>query len=465
LRPLSKGRSINVNGVPAFISGSTFQALNVPLVVGANTLIATAIDLAGNTGAAAITVTGQNGGVPGTVQQVLYDFDGDGIIDDSTHTDFTPVSHTYSSAGQYFPVVTVVTSAGRFSSIGGWNAPDANRLRINVQAPPQLVGNAISVTDPVDLKSVGGNLYVLSRQGATVTEFDANGSSIRSLNNIGGSGSRPTGLDADAAGNVYVALNDTHRVVKLAPSGATFVVDTSFGTSGYLGNGSPGSGNGQFNLPFDVALTPDGQEIAVSDSGNHRIQLFTAAGAFLDSFGQRGSAVGQFDTPKGLTCDGSELLCIVDSGNSRVVVSQSSMILGTSGSAGSALGQFQAAINLSIGRGAIYVADTGNGRIQRFEPPGPGQGAGATPFTPTLALSSELGLAQPNSVAAIAAFLEERIYIADTGNNRVLLARLPAETPDATWNSMKARLLVRDIDGAIAYFSSLSADKYRQTFY
>src|SRR6266567_3228267 len=62
LRPLSKGRSINVNGVPAFISGSTFQALNVPLAVGANTIMATAVDLAGNTAAATITVTGQNGG-------------------------------------------------------------------------------------------------------------------------------------------------------------------------------------------------------------------------------------------------------------------------------------------------------------------------------------------------------------------------------------------------------------------
>src|SRR5438445_5579839 len=184
---------------------------------------------------------------------------GDGIIDDNTQTTFTPVTHTY-AAGQYFPIVTVVTDVGRFSSLGGWNSPDATRLRINVQAAPQLFGSAISITDPVDLKSVGGNLYVLARQGATVTEFDQNGTSIRSLNNIGGSGSRPTGLEVDAAGNVYVALNDTHRVVKLAPSGTTFVVASSFGTLGYLGNGSAGSGNGQFNLPFDVALTPDGAE-------------------------------------------------------------------------------------------------------------------------------------------------------------------------------------------------------------
>jgi len=483
-----------VNGVLAFISGSTFQALNVPLAVGANTIMATAVDLAGNTAAATITVTGQNGGggtqidpvqltatpiggfapltvtltpanggAPGTVQQVLYDFDGDGIIDDSTHTDFTPVSHTYSSAGQYFPVVTVVTSAGRFSSIGGWNAPDANRLRINVQAPPQLVGNAIAVTDPVDLKAVGGNLYVLSRQGATVTEFDANGSSIRSLNNIGGSGSRPTGLDADAAGNVYVALNDTHRVVKLAPSGASFVVDTSFGTSGYLGDGSPGSGNGQFNLPFDVALTPDAQEIAVSDSGNHRIQRFKAAdGSFVAAFGQQGSGAGQFNTPKGLTYDQLGTLYIVDSANNRVVLTDGSAFLGTSGSPGTALGQFQGAVNLSVGSAGIYVADAGNNRVQAFDALASAQ---SPPFNPRLALANQFSpvLSQPYAVSAVSDLTQEKLYIADTGNNRVLLVQLPSDTPEAVWNAMKQRLLAGDIAGAIPYYHSTVAEDYRQT--
>src|SRR5207245_507212 len=131
-----------------------------------------------------VTLTPVNGGVPGTFQVVQYDFDGDGITDD-THNNLNPVTHTYSAAGQFFPVATVVTSAGKFSSPGGWSSPDPARLRINVQAQPVTL-NTISITDPVDLKtSANGHLYVLSRTTATITEYDAAQAVVRSVSGIG----------------------------------------------------------------------------------------------------------------------------------------------------------------------------------------------------------------------------------------------------------------------------------------
>src|SRR5438105_481170 len=76
----------------------------------------------------------------------------------------------------------------------------------------------------------------------------------------------------------------------------------------------------------------------------------------------------------------------------------------------------------------------------------------------------ELGLNQPNAIAPIPDFLAEKIYIADTGNNRVLKVTLPeTATPDATWNTMKG-LLANNIDQAISYFSRATADDYRQWF-
>ena len=86
----------------AFISGNTFQALNVALTTGANVITVTVQDTSGNLSSASITVTGTgtlvdpvqlqanltNGfsplsvtfqaqaSVPGTIQQVLYDFAG-----------------------------------------------------------------------------------------------------------------------------------------------------------------------------------------------------------------------------------------------------------------------------------------------------------------------------------------------------------------------------------------------------
>ena len=254
-------KRITVNGVPAFVTSGAWEALSVPLAVGANTITATAEDLAGNTGAATITVTGNSSPVdpvqltatpvggfaplqvtfqvqssaPGTLQQVLYDFTGDNTTF-QTATDLQPITHTYSTSGQYFPVVTLVTSAGRFSSSGGWNAGDPTCLRINVQPQPQQVGAAITVTDPVDLKATAdGKLYVLSRSTATILEYDTTTTPPTLIRSKSGVGTTPTGLDVDGTGNVYVAISGDNQVAKFNPTSTSFQLDPSFG---YLGESS-----------------------------------------------------------------------------------------------------------------------------------------------------------------------------------------------------------------------------------
>lgn len=235
-------QQITVNGILAFINGTNYEARNVPLTGGSNSIAAVISDLNGHTNTASIYVTGLTnidgsmndpvdlqasppGGFyplavtftvqtnyPGTLSNVFYDFNGDDIADLTTNN-FASLTYTYPTNGQFFPVVTVQTSLGRFSSFGGWNVstldPSNQVLRINVQAPPVLV-STISVTDPVDIKwTASSNLYVLSGSSATITEYDTNGSSIRSLSGIG---SNPSGFDVDAAGNVYVAVTGSNQV-------------------------------------------------------------------------------------------------------------------------------------------------------------------------------------------------------------------------------------------------------------
>jgi hypothetical protein len=481
-------KRITVNGVPAFVTGSSsWEALNVPLAVGANMLTATAEDLAGNSSAATIAVTGNANPVdpvqltatpiggfaplqvtfqaqstaPGTLQQVLYDFTGDDTTF-QTAANLLPITHTYSSPGQYFPTVTLVTSAGRFSSPGGWNG-DLARLGINVQAPPVIL-TTIPVTEPVDLKwTPNNNLYVLSRSTATITEFGPGGTAIRSLAGIG---TTPNGMDVDGAGNVYVAITGYNQVRRFTPTTSSFQLDNTINGIGFIGKAdrSSGNGNGEFNGPFDVAVTPDGSQIAVSDSGNHRIQWFnTADGHFVASLGQQGSGSGQFNTPKGVVYDGVGYLYIVDSGNNRVVLAHGADFLGTSGSYGSALGEFQGPVNLGLGTRGIYVADSVNNRIQVFDPLASGQ---TPPFDARLALANQFSpaLSQPNAVSAVSDLLQEKLCIADTGNNRVLLVQLPVDTPEAVWSAMKQRLLAGDIAGAIPYFASNAAEDYRQLY-
>ncbi len=50
--------------------------------------------------------------------------------------------------------------------------------------------------------------------------------------------------------------------------------------------GSKGSGNGQFNSPYDVASDRSGC-VYVVDCYNHRVQVFTPDGGYLRQFGKR----------------------------------------------------------------------------------------------------------------------------------------------------------------------------------
>ena len=235
-------------------------------------------------------------------------------------------------------------------------------------------------------------------------------------------------------------------------------LDTTFGTGGYIG--SSGTGDGQFNTPYDVAVSPDGQEIAVSDSGNHRIQRFSVPffGFFVGTFGSQGSAVGEFNTPKGLTYDSLGYLYIVDSGNSRIALADDGDVLDVRSGSGNALGQLAGPNSIAVNDRGIYVADTGNNRIQEFDP------AHASYFSPLWVTPSSLGLSQPQAIAALPNLVDEKVWVADTGNNRVILLKLPASNPEIGWSSMKQQIASDNLEGALAFFSESSKNRYRNSF-
>ena len=95
--------------------------------------------------------------------------------------------------------------------------------------------------------------------------------------------------------------------------------------------GRKGAGDGQFNEPWGIAVAPDGS-VYVADTWNHRIQKFSADGAFISRWGNVGDAKGSAD---------------------------------------SGANEFWGPRSVAIGPdGSVYVADTGNKRIQVFDPDG-----------------------------------------------------------------------------------------------
>lgn len=116
----------------------------------------------------------------------------------------------------------------------------------------------------------------------------------------------PQGLAIDSSGRVYVADTGNNRIqhFRLAapcPSGTTQIVA---GVCFVRAWGSLGTGNGQFNAPTDVALDSAGR-LYVTDTGNHRIQMFRGTGAFMKAWSTDGPGTAQFNRLTGIVVDAS----------------------------------------------------------------------------------------------------------------------------------------------------------------
>ena len=459
-------QSVTVNGTAAFLNGNAFTAWYVPLIPGTNLLVVVAQDVNGNQNQTNITVmanTNQadplilipsvtegnapltvnfsidSSGLPGTVQSVTWDWQGDGIAD-LTNATLVGQSHTY-GVGTYFPVVTVNTTQGTFSSGGGLDSDmEENPVTIVASIPPTNIWS-LSVTNPVGVKAnADGSVYVLTVNPSTFLLCASNGTIVRSMNLTGTCG----GFDVDTNGNVYIAMTASNQVSKWNPdSGTSFTSDTSFGDVGYadvgyIGNsdGTSGSGSYQFNRPTGVAVSPDGTAIYVADSLNARVQKFTTAnGDFLLS-------VGGFVEPAGITADtAAGNLLVADSGAGQVVSIANDSLDGSFAN----LGAMQASGDEMV----VYVTDGTN--VTQWD---------NSSYTLLAQVPASVGLNNPRSVSAWPSQIEQRVYIADYGNNRIVAVTFPGSDPIGVWNDMKQAIADNDLPLAMSYFSYWTSSKY-----
>ena len=157
--------------------------------------------------------------------------------------------------------------------------------------------------------------------------------------------------------------------------------------------------------------------------------------------GGKGTGPGQFDKPLGIAVDGSGNVLVADSGNGRLEKFKPSGTFITSiGIKGSGYGQFGEPNGIAIDRdGNIYVADAANSRVQKIAPDGTfiAEWTGPPPgfFAPR-----DIAIGPDNS-----------IYVLDQGHSRIVKMD-PNGNVLTIWGSEGAG------DGQFANHTSLAVD-------
>jgi CSLREA domain-containing protein len=200
---------------------------------------------------------------------------------------------------------------------------------------------------------------------------------------------------------------------------------------------APVNGVDQRGSPRGVDITGTGSDTTnLCDSGSYELQPpptatltiakeTTPAGGqdfpftidpgdydFDFKFGDTGTLNGQLDTPSGVALDAAGNIYVVDSVNNRVQKFDSSGNYVTQwGVFGTANGEFNRPNGVAIdAAGNIYVVDTNNNRVQKFD----SSGAFLTQWGSGGSANSEFSQARGIAIDAAG-----DVYVVDAGNNRI----------------------------------------------
>ena len=271
---------------------------------------------------------------------------------------------------------------------------------------PQLLLN-IRVLQPRRVAvNEKGEILIVELGKTCISVFNPRGEMERSF---GGSGSghgkfiSPHGVAVDGEGNILVTDGGNDRIVKFTSKGQFLA---SVGSSAVGDTHHPL----HFDSPYGIVFNASNNKIYVSDDTNC-VQVLNCNLTFSSAFGTTGSAEGCFRSPRGIACDSSGNVYVADSGNSRIqVFTADGLFLKIFRNYERELG-WPAEVAVDSIMGIIYVSEYQGDQISIFNNEGQfmtsfGRRGGPAGF------SRPIGLAVDTSGV---------LYVCDEGNNRVLV--------------------------------------------
>jgi sugar lactone lactonase YvrE len=191
--------------------------------------------------------------------------------------------------------------------------------------------------------------------------------------------------------------------------------------------GAAGTDQGQFTDAHGIAVAADGS-VYVTDTNNNRIEHFSADGKFLNAWGSAGDVSsgnapgGTFKEPWGIAVGPDGSIYVADTWNYRIQKFNADgtfvTMWGKAGQ-GETPDAFWGPRGIAVDqKGNVYVTDTGNKRVVVFDSTG-------NPITEFGSYGMDSG--QFDEPVGIAVDKNGDVYVADTWNKRIQVF-----TPDAT---------------------------------
>jgi DNA-binding beta-propeller fold protein YncE len=211
-----------------------------------------------------------------------------------------------------------------------------------------------------------GTLYVFDGKLKQILVYNRDGKFLRYIGNPD-EFVKPAGVAVNPEGTRVYAVDiggsssNQHKV---------FVFDAKSGAH-LFDIGKRGIGDGEFNLPRDTVVAPDGS-LYVVDGGNFRVEKFTPDGKFISKFGAIGRQLGQFSRPKEAAVDKDGNVYVIDAafGNFQIFNSKGELLLSV-GNRSNTDGPAKFSLPSSIAvddDGRVYVVDQYFRKVDVFRP-------------------------------------------------------------------------------------------------